>query len=137
MTKELAELRRRLDVEQRIHLPGPVPHGELPAIYADADVFALPSAHENFGLVAAEAAAVGAAIVVSNRCGVAELLRDGGGVVIGYDRVELREALRTLLADPERRRGLGEGARAVASAWTWSHVVHLQEELYERALARG
>jgi glycosyltransferase involved in cell wall biosynthesis len=137
MTGELVELGRRLGVEQRIHLPGPVPHGELPGIYADADVFALPSAHENFGLVAAEASAVGAAIVVSDRCGVAELLRERGGVVIGYDRDELREALRTLLADPERRRGLGEGARAVAAEWTWQRVVRLQEELYEQALAGG
>jgi glycosyltransferase involved in cell wall biosynthesis len=135
MTGELDRLRRRLGVEQRIHLPGPVPHDELPPIYADADVFALPSAHENFGLVAAEAAAVGAAIVVSNRCGVAELLRNRGGVVISYDRDALREALRSLLADPDRRRALGEGARRVAAEWTWQRVVRMQEELYERALA--
>ncbi len=137
MTGELDALRRRLGVEDRVHLTGPVPHDELPAIYVDADVFVLASAHENFGLVAAEAAAAGAPIVVSDRCGVAELLRDGSGVVIGYDARELRDALARLLADGDLRRLLGDEARAVAAMWSWPRVVQLQEELYERALARG
>jgi glycosyltransferase involved in cell wall biosynthesis len=137
MTRKLEELRRRLGVEDRVHLPGPLPHHELPGIYADADVFALPSAHENFGLVAAEAAAAGAAIVVSDRCGIAELLREGGGVVIPYGVHELRNALARLLADGDLRRRLGSEARAVAAAWSWPRVVQLQEELYERALSGG
>jgi glycosyltransferase involved in cell wall biosynthesis len=137
MTRKLEELRRELGVENRVHLPGPLPHDELPAVYADADVFALPSAHENFGLVAAEAAAAGAAIVLSDRCGIAELLGEGGGVVIPYDVHELRDTLARLLADDDLRRRLGDEARAVAAAWSWRRVVQLQVELYERALSGG
>jgi glycosyltransferase involved in cell wall biosynthesis len=118
----------------RVHALGPLPHDELPALYADADAFVLPSSYENFGLVAAEAAAEGAAIVVTDRCGVAELFADRGAVVVPYDETALREALERVLRDGDLRRRLGEEARAVAAEWSWPHVVELQERIYERAL---
>lgn len=132
---ELVLLRDRLGLTERVHLVGALARSELTPVYADADVFVLPSAYENFGLVAAEAAAVGAAIVVSDRCGVAELFADRGALVVPYGKVELREALTRLLDDDELRRRLGDEAREVARAWSWDHVVELQEDVYERALA--
>jgi glycosyltransferase involved in cell wall biosynthesis len=137
MTAELDAMRRRLDLDDRVHLLGPVAHVELPGLYVDADVVVLASAHENFGMVAAEAAALGVPVVVSDRCGIAELLRDGGGEIISYDEEELRIALARVLGDRSRREALGEQGRAVAEKWSWEHVVELQEALYEKALDRA
>src|SRR5262249_36595766 len=72
MVGELTRLRARLGLDGRLHLIGPVDHDELPSMYVDADAVVLASAHENFGMVAAEAAALGVPVVVSDRCGVAE-----------------------------------------------------------------
>ena len=97
-------------------------------MYADADVFVLPSGYENFGMVAAEAAAAGAAIVLTDRCGVAECFAGRGAIVVPYGEAQLREALERLLADPALRRKLGDEAREVAEEWSWPRVVELQEE---------
>jgi glycosyltransferase involved in cell wall biosynthesis len=132
---ELVLLRNRLGLTDRVHLVDALPRSELPSVYADADVFVLPSAYENFGLVAAEAAAVGAAIVVTDRCGVAELFADRGALVVPYGEAELRDALTHLLGDNELRRRLGDEAREVACVWSWGHVAELQEAIYRRALA--
>jgi glycosyltransferase involved in cell wall biosynthesis len=134
MTAELARLSMRLGLGDRVHLLNPVEHDELPGLYVDADVVVLASAHESFGMAAAEAAALGVPVIVSDRCGVADLLRDGGGEVIGYDSKELRAALERILADSSFRTALGERGRAVAAEWSWSHVVELQERLYDKAL---
>ncbi len=135
---ELAELARRLGVEDRVHLTGPWPSDGPPlGLYGDADVCALVSEDESFGMVAAEAAAAGCVPLVTDRCGIAELLRDSAGVVVPYDQMAVQEGLVRLLGDAGLRRRLGEGARAVAADWSWPRVVGIQEDLYHRALDRG
>jgi glycosyltransferase involved in cell wall biosynthesis len=130
LTAELHRLRERLGVAPRVHVLGPV---ESPLeLYGDADVHALPSAHENFGMVAAEAAAAGIASVVSDRCGIAELLRDRAALVVPYGERPLQEALRRLLVDDELRQRLGRGGNEVAAELSWPNVARLQVELYER-----
>src|SRR5207249_1320796 len=46
-------------------------------LYPQADVFVLASAGESFGIVAAEAAAAGTPVIVSDRCGIAGFFEDG------------------------------------------------------------
>jgi D-inositol-3-phosphate glycosyltransferase len=120
-------------VAERVHLLGAWPEQPL-AIYADADVLALPSAHENFGMAAAEAAAAGVATIVTDRCGVAELLRDHGALVVPYDAASVSSALRQLLDSPELRRTLGTLGRARAAEFRWESLAALQESVYRRAL---
>jgi glycosyltransferase involved in cell wall biosynthesis len=126
----LLEIRDRLGAAERIHLLGPV--DDPLALYGDADVLALPSAHENFGMVAAEAAAAGTPSVVSDRCGVAELLRDRGSLVVPYAEAPLRDALDRIIADGSLRAALGRGGRDVAREHSWTRIATLQAELYDR-----
>jgi glycosyltransferase involved in cell wall biosynthesis len=131
----LPELLRRRDglgAQERIHLLGSV--DDPFDLYGDADVLALPSAHENFGMVAAEAAAAGTPSVVSDRCGVAQLLRDRGALVVPYGEAPLQDALARLLADETLRASLGRGGRAVARELSWENVARLQAEIYERVV---
>jgi len=132
-TRALRQLAGALGVASRVHLLGQWPEQPL-ALYADAEVLALPSRHENFGMAAAEAAAAGVPVLVSDRCGVAELLRDRGALVVGYDGREVQEALARLLADPELRRSLGAAGALSARELAWPHVAELQESIYRHVL---
>ena len=134
---ELGRLAQRLGALDRVHLVGPLPREGVDAAYGDADVVVLASRHESFGMVAAEAASAGSPVVVTDRCGVAELLADGGALVVPYALEPLRAALSRVLADGELRRALGEGGRAVARRWSWARVVALQEQVYRDALSRS
>lgn len=133
-TQRLNDLARTAKVEQRLHILGQWETQPLDA-YADADVFALPSAHENFGMAAAEAASAGVAVVVTDRCGIAELLRDHGALVVPYDAGAVQHALTRLLADADLRRRLGELGAARAAEYRWAAVAELQESIYRRAIA--
>lgn len=134
---QLHRLSAELDVTNRVHFLGSLAHGDVLQTYVDADVVALASAHENFGMVAAEAAAVGKAILVTDRCGVAELLGHDGALIIPFDGKAVREGLEGLLGDPALRARLGQRASEVAQAWSWPRVVELQQGLYERAVHGG
>jgi glycosyltransferase involved in cell wall biosynthesis len=134
----LPELRDRAaaqGLEGRVHFVGPVEPDRLPAVYAEADVFVLASRHENFGMVAAEAAAAGVASVVTDRCGVAELLRDRGALVVPYSQAAVGEALARLLRDADLRGSLGAGGREVAREWSWSRVASVEEEILQSVVA--
>jgi glycosyltransferase involved in cell wall biosynthesis len=103
-------------------------------LYGDADVLALPSAHENFGMVAAEAAAAGTASILTDRCGIAALLRDRGALVVPYGEAPLRDGLERLLGDDRLRAELGRAAREVAAELSPASVARLQAEIYERVV---
>jgi len=128
----LTALCDELGLGERVHFLGPTDARGPREAYAEADVFVLPSRNESFGMVAAEAAAAGAAVVVTDRCGVAELLGGRGALVVPCEVEPLREAIRSLLDDPALRAQLGEGGREVARATTWDDVARRQVELYER-----
>ena len=134
MVAELRRLCGAWGLEDRVHLVGPLAPAPLLDIYSDADVFVLASAHENFGLVAAEAAAAGVASVVTDRTGVAELLADRAAIVVPYEVASVRAAVGQLLGDDELRARLGAGGRCVAAEHSWPSVVTQQEEIYRRML---
>ena len=75
-------------------------------LYSDADVFALASEYESFGMVAAEAAAAGTAAIVTDRCGVAEPSRG---------RRRARRALRGGRWSPRRSDGCSATRRCGAA----------------------
>jgi glycosyltransferase involved in cell wall biosynthesis len=134
--QRLHALRAELGLGNRVQFLGPSDERGPGDAYADADVFVLPSRNESFGMVAAEAAAAGTAVVVTDRCGVAELLEGRAALVTPCDADAIRDAIRQLLDDDALRASLGAGGQAVARETTWDAVAERQEALYELALAR-
>ena len=117
----------------RVHLLPPT-DGPPFDLYRRADVFVLASGGENFGLVAAEAAAVGTPVVVSDRTGVVASFDDGEALVVPYDESATVDAVAHVLGDAELRAALGEGALRAARRSTWDAVVDEQVAIYEEAL---
>lgn len=96
----------------------------LRAIYLSSDVFVFPSIHDTLGQVVLEAQKAGLPVVVRDRGGPPELVRDGvtGFVAIDDDAFVTRVA--ELAADPERRRTMGRSARRHADALPgWTDVI--------------
>lgn len=92
------------------------PHAEVLAAMACAAIVVVPSRWpEPFGLTALEAMAAGAALLVSDRGGLAEFTRDAAVTVDPDDPAGLAEAMRTVAADPARCAALGEAGRARAA----------------------
>lgn len=72
--KRLIEAGAGSEIAGRFHITGYLEPTELQKLYAIADVYCMPSFSEPFGLTALEAAEAGVPLVLSNKCGAAELL---------------------------------------------------------------
>ena len=132
----LAALERRrhaLGVERRVHFVGPLDTERPQEVYGDADVFVLSSRNESFGIVAAEAAACGVPSVVTDQCGVAELLGDAA-LVVPCATDAIRTAVAELLAAPELRARLASAGPEIARANSWDAMVTRQVDLYRQVL---
>jgi glycosyltransferase involved in cell wall biosynthesis len=104
-------------------------------LYPQADVFVLASAGESFGMVAAEAAAAGTPVIVSDRCGIAGFFAEGEALIVPYERDAVVDAIGRVLADGTLRERLARGGAAAARRMSWDSVTHVQEQIYRDVAA--
>jgi glycosyltransferase involved in cell wall biosynthesis len=105
-------------------------------LYPQADVFVLASEGESFGMVAAEAAAAGTPVIVSDRAGIVSFFEDGEALVVPYDEAAVVDAIRRVLSDDELRARLAQGGVAAAGRTSWDRVTDVQEEIYRDVASR-
>ncbi|HEX5732544.1 MAG TPA: glycosyltransferase family 4 protein [Blastocatellia bacterium] len=84
-----------LGLSERIKFDGAMASREIRSRMAVADMLVLPSRWDGWGMVVNEAFSVGIPVIVSDRCGVADLVRDGlnGYIFRSEDVEDLRRCL--------------------------------------------
>jgi len=137
----LAEVARRVDglgLTDRFRLVGSQPQNELPCYYGAADVVAVPSRYESFGLVAVEAMACGVPVVASRVGGMSFTVEEdvSGFLVPMGSAPDLAAALSRVLSDEPLRRRMAHDARVAAGRFSWPAVAAAILHVYER-LATG
>ena len=125
-----------LKIGDKILFTGPLYEQDKLEAYVDAAVYILPSIYEIWGIAALEACACGTPVVVTDRCGIADIVDGKKGCVVEYEKDQLREAILRILSDEELRVRFGEGGRKlVREKFDWDTVVIKLEALYETILA--
>lgn len=120
-------------------IAGTVPDADMPALYRQADVVAMPSLREGFGLVVLEALASGTPVVASHIAPFTDYL--GEGDVCWADPLSpdsIADALQAALS-PARRAALAAGVPAVCRRHDWAASAQRHVALYRarRALSRA
>ena len=89
-----------LGVTGRVVFEGVTSSDKIQARVAAADVLVLPSRWDGWGMVVNEALSVGVPVIVSDRCGAAELIRNGvnGYIFRSEDVADLRNRLSEFLS---------------------------------------
>jgi glycosyltransferase involved in cell wall biosynthesis len=115
----LRERAQRLGVQRDIIWAGFLEGQTKQAAFAAANVFALPSYSENFGIAVVEAMASGLPVIVSDQVGIHhEVTQAGAGIVVQCDQNEVCDALVKILSSHAERDRMAENARRLASQFS-------------------
>ncbi|WP_369140045.1 glycosyltransferase family 4 protein [Modestobacter versicolor] len=118
----------------RLLRPGYLPLQLLAGFLGEAELVVYPSLGEGFGLPVLEAMACGAPVLTTPRLSLPEV----GGDAVAYtepDAPAITTALRSLLADPDRRAALAAAGRVRAAGFDWRACARAHQASYAAAVA--
>lgn len=135
----LVRLADELGITARVTFLPPQSRTELARLFQAADLVAVPSYSESFGLVAVEAQACGTPVVAAAVGGLPVAVRDGvsGTLVSGHDVDQWADAIDELLrlgAGP-RAAALSRAAVEHAATFSWDNTVDALLDSYRRAIS--
>ncbi len=123
-----------LGVGDRVMFTGPLHGQEKVSALVDADLFCLPSDHENFGMVIVEALAAGTPAIISDQVKICDELREAGVAGVTSRRPEeLAHELQRWLDDAELRLCAKRKSREfVLSKFNWDKIAAQWQRHYSR-----
>ncbi len=132
--RALEELAAELRISDLVRFVPPTDRATLAHWYRSADLLAVPSYNESFGLVAIEAQACGTPVVAAAVGGL--LVAVGGGVLLPHHDVRRwSAAIERLLDDPDERDRLAALAVRHAAGFGWSRTTEELLAVYREAKA--
>ena len=129
---------KELGLDDRFGFTGALNDDEKWAAYARADLFALPTYSENFGIVVAEALWAGVPVITTKGTPWQELeeRKCGWWIDIGVEPLAAALKAAMSLSDAERREMGARGRKLVEEKYTWDAVVKAMVKGYEKLVSR-
>jgi len=136
LEKELFQLVKELEIEDRVKFLGFIPPEELPIYYNSADICVFPSIYEPFSLVTIEAMASGKPVIASKVGGLAEIIKDGdNGILVEPNNPDtLAYAINKVWEDKNLYSYLSQNALHSSKSYDWENIARQYLELYKELI---
>jgi glycosyltransferase involved in cell wall biosynthesis len=123
LVTDVEKLVKELNLTQQVKILGFVPQADMPAIYANAELFVYPSRYEGFGLPVLEAMNQGTPVVTAKTSSLPEV---GGDSVLYCDPEDIRDlamVMRNILINKNLHATLVRRGKERAKIFAWSNFV--------------
>lgn len=128
---ELIQKAKTSGIGSNVEFAGQISNDHMPAVYAESDVFALPSMNEGLPRTVLEAMACGIPVITSALPQLKSLVDGAGLVVEPKDPDQLAECLSWLLEHPDERKQMGAvGRNKVERHYSWQETVRKTNNVY-------
>jgi glycosyltransferase involved in cell wall biosynthesis len=135
--KVLESLIEQVGIRDRVLLPGMVTENGKAALFANADIFTLPSFSEGFSISIAEALGYGRPVIITTSCYVPEVEEGRCGLIVQPDIDALAQALSNLMGDSGLREACSLNTRKLAAEhFTWEAVIRESLAFYSEGMER-
>lgn len=134
---QAVQLSNKLRLRDRVHFVGPLYGRAKLSALVDAACMCQPSRYEVFGLSIVEALACGVPVVVSDRCGVSDIVREGMGRIARLDANDIATQLAAVVSDTAALEESARQARVLALRnLTWDEIAARLLDLYAGMASR-
>lgn len=130
--ESLRNLSQHLGISQLTYFMPAVYGNEKLSAYVDTDLFVLVSIHENWGNTVQEAIAAGVPVLVTNTCGVSEIVIEKGGLVVEKNVDAISDGIRKLLTDVELYQSYKVQLPALARSLSWDRPVQQMIDIFQK-----
>lgn len=134
LSDEVFGTMRTLALSDGVLFLGEVSPAHLRPLYSAAEVLALPSLYEGFGLPPVEAMSCGAPVVVSDAGALPEVVGDAAVLVRPNDPSDIAEGLGWVLGNRAYREALIQRGFARAATYSWDRAARETLAIYQRVL---
>ncbi len=121
--ESMSDRKTKILDDKDIILTGYLKPAEKNILYKQADVFALPSCYEGFGLPVLEAMSYGTPVIASNVSALPEVTKNNAILVNPYNILEIKEALKNLLESKELRNQFGKMGFERSKQFNWEKCI--------------
>jgi glycosyltransferase involved in cell wall biosynthesis len=132
---KLERLVRKLRLQDNVYFLGYRTRDQIRDLFADADVFVMPSTCESFGLATLEARTAGLPVVAMAQSGVADFIHDEREGLLAKSDEHLVEQLARMAREPELRERIAEHNCDRLPPLGWQGVIARHVRLYREAIA--
>lgn len=132
--KALQRLARRLGVIDRVVWLSGLSREQVVLLVQTATALLQPSLYEGFGLPVVEAMASGCPVIASDIPALREVTGGAALLIPPMDIAACADAVRMLLASPERRRALAEQGLAQSRAFSWDRTARDTLAVYDEVV---
>ena len=135
LKENLINRAKELGVSDSVYVTGFLESEQLRGLFRVADVNAIPSLYEPFGIVALEAMAAGAPIVTIGSGGLSEIVQNGETAqFVQPNPASLADGIVAVLSSPSYADSLRTKASKRISVYSWSNIASLTTSIYGRTL---
>lgn len=123
-------------IRNRVGVQPFIKREDMPAVYADHDIFVFPSLVEGMPLTLLEAMAGAMPVVTTNTSGMADVVEDGfNGLLVPPAQIgSLVEAIARICGSVNLRKQLGEAAQATMRRYAWDSITERIEAVLRAAV---
>lgn len=135
--KKYIQLAQKSGIKSDVIFTGPVNKEKLIRMYLAADLYAMLSKFDTFGMVVLEAMAAGLPVIISSNVGAKDLVQEGknGFIISNTADSDYIAAKIALLCDENTRRPLAQAAYQTATQNTWDQVAEKYSAIYKSLIA--
>jgi len=123
-----------LNIDDKVVFTGPLYGKDKLEVYQDADIYVLPSRYETFPITVLEACACGTPVIITNKCGIADIVDGRLGDVVEFDKNELKNKLLEFFKSNKYIKYC-HCDQVVKQEFNWLNVIRMFEKVYQEIIS--